>query len=41
VNERPEQFHVIVCGGPVSLHGVVLPSWGASLMQSQPVAHAG
>jgi hypothetical protein len=41
VNERPEQFHVIVCGGPVSLHGVVLPSWGASLMQSQPVVHAG
>jgi hypothetical protein len=41
VNERPDQFVVIVCGGPVSLHAVVLPSWGESMMQSQTVVHAG
>jgi hypothetical protein len=40
VNERPEQFVIIVCGGPVSLHAIMLPSWGESLMQSQSVAHA-
>jgi hypothetical protein len=41
VNERPDQFAIVVCGGPVSLHAVALPSWGESLMQSQLVAHAG
>ena len=40
VNERPDQFVIIVCGGPVSLHAVVLPSWGESLMQSQIVRSA-
>ncbi len=40
INERPEQFVIIVCGGPVSLHAVLLPSWGESLMQSQPVLYA-
>ncbi len=40
LNERPDQFVVIVCGGPVSLHAVLLPSWGESLMQSQAVVHA-
>ncbi len=39
INERPEQFIVVVCGGPVSLHAVALPSWGESLMQSRLVAH--
>lgn len=39
LNERPEQFVVVVCGGPVSLHAVFLPSWGESLMQSRPVLH--
>ncbi|HET6873933.1 MAG TPA: hypothetical protein VFH70_04100 [Acidimicrobiales bacterium] len=40
VNERPDQFVVIVCGGPVSLHAVALPSWGESLMQSRAVRSA-
>jgi hypothetical protein len=40
LNERPEQFVILVCGGPVSLHAVLLPSWGESLMQSQPVSYA-
>ncbi len=41
LNERPDQFVVVVCGGPVSLHAVFLPSWGESLMQSRAVVHAG
>jgi hypothetical protein len=40
LNESPEQMHVIVCGGPVALHGVFLPSWGESLMQTRRVQHA-
>ena len=40
LNESPEQLHVIVCGGPVALHGVFLPSWGESLMQTRRVLHA-
>lgn len=39
LNESPEQLHVVVCGGPVALHGVFLPSWGESLMQSVGVRH--
>jgi hypothetical protein len=39
LNERPEQFVVIVCGGPVSLHAVYLPSWGENELQSVAVAH--
>ena len=41
LNERPEQFVVIVCGGPVSLHAVYLPSWGENELQSEVVAHPG
>jgi hypothetical protein len=40
LNESPEQLHVIVCGGPVALHGVFLPSWGDTLMQTRRVLHA-
>ena len=40
LNESPEQLHVIVCGGPVALHGVFLPSWGESLMQTRRVLRA-
>jgi hypothetical protein len=39
LNERPEQFVIIVCGGPVSLHAICLPSWGETEMQSQAVVH--
>lgn len=39
LNERPEQFVVLVCGGPVSLHGVYLPSWGENELQSRAVVH--
>ena len=39
LNERPEQFVVMVCGGPVSLHAVCLPSWGETEFQSQAVVH--
>jgi hypothetical protein len=34
VNERPEQFQLVVCGGHGGLHAVCLPSWGESGMQS-------
>lgn len=37
LNERPEQFAIIVCGGPVALHAVCLPHWGPTEMQSQLV----
>jgi hypothetical protein len=40
LNARPEQFVVIVCGGQVSLHAILLPSWGESEMQSRAVVHA-
>jgi hypothetical protein len=40
LNERPEQFVILVCGGPVSLHAVYLPSWGENELQSQAVVHA-
>lgn len=40
LNERPEQFVIIVCGGQVSLHAVLLPSWGETEMQSKAVVHA-
>jgi hypothetical protein len=40
LNERPEQFVVIVCGGQVSLHAICLPSWGDTEMQSRAVASA-
>ena len=41
LNERPEQFVVLVCGGPVSLHAVYLPSWGENELQSRAVVHPG
>jgi hypothetical protein len=41
LNERPEQFVILVCGGPVSLHAVYLPSWGENELQSQEVVHSG
>jgi hypothetical protein len=37
LNERPEQFVIIVCGGQVSLHAICLPSWGETEMQSRAV----
>jgi hypothetical protein len=40
LNERPEQFVIIVCGGQVSLHAVLLPSWGETEMQSKAVVNA-
>ena len=40
LNERPDQFVVIVCGGLASLHAVILPSWGDSELQHQKVAWA-
>ncbi len=39
LNERPEQFVVLVAGGPVSLHAVYLPSWGENELQSRAVQH--
>jgi hypothetical protein len=39
LNESPEQLFVIVCGGPVALHAVFLPSWGETVMESQVVHH--
>ncbi|HSS11186.1 MAG TPA: hypothetical protein VLL25_14970, partial [Acidimicrobiales bacterium] len=41
MNARPEQFTIVVCGGQVALHGVCLPSWGESEMQSQLVVTDG
>jgi hypothetical protein len=40
LNEKPSQFLPIVCGGPVALHAVCLPSWGETIMQSVAVVHA-
>ena len=40
LNERPDQFVVIVCGGMASLHATVLSSWGESEIQHQAVAYA-
>jgi hypothetical protein len=34
LNERPDQFVVVVCGGTGSLHAICLPSWGESEIQS-------
>ena len=39
INERPEQFPVVVAGGMGSLHAICLPSWGESLMQSRPAVY--
>jgi hypothetical protein len=35
--ERPDQFVIVVCGGKGSLHGICLPSWGESHLQSRAV----
>ena len=35
LNERPEQFVIIVCGGLGNLHAICLPSWGESQIQSK------
>jgi hypothetical protein len=35
LNERPDQFVVVVCGGLGNLHAICLPSWGESNMQSR------
>ena len=40
LNERPDQFVVIVCGGLASLHSVILPSWGDSELQHHALAWA-
>jgi hypothetical protein len=37
LNERPEQFVFVVCGGLGNLHAICLPSWGESRIQSQEV----
>jgi hypothetical protein len=34
---NPEQYQIVVCGGRGSLHGIALPSWGESQMQSVAV----
>lgn len=41
VNERPDQFELVVCGGHGGLHAVCLPSWGESDMQSVAAVRAG
>jgi len=35
INERPDQFVVVVCGGQGGLHAICLPSWGESRVQSK------
>jgi hypothetical protein len=35
INERPDQFVIVVCGGQGSLHAICLPSWGESHVQSK------
>ena len=40
VNERPEQFVFVVCGGLGNLHAICLPSWGESKIQSQAIVRA-
>lgn len=37
LNERPDQFVVMVCGGLGNLHTIALPSWGESEISSQAV----
>jgi hypothetical protein len=37
LNERPDQFVIIVCGGLGNLHTICLPSWGESHIQSKAV----
>jgi hypothetical protein len=37
LNERPDQFVFVVCGGLGNLHAICLPSWGESRVQSQAV----
>lgn len=37
LNESPDQISVVVCGGPVALHGVFMPSWGETLLESEVV----
>jgi hypothetical protein len=37
INERPEQFVIMVCGGLGNLHAICLPSWGESQIQSKAV----
>jgi hypothetical protein len=36
---RPEQFVVIVCGGPVGLHATYMPTWGLTEFVSSPAVH--
>ena len=40
LNERPDQFVVMVCGGQASLHAVALPSWGDSELAHHKIAWA-
>jgi hypothetical protein len=40
LNDRPDQFVVIVCGGLASLHATILPSWGESELQHRAVVYA-
>src|SRR3954468_7411669 len=39
INERPEQFVVVVAGGMGNLHAICLPSWGESLIQSSAAVY--
>ena len=40
LNERPDQFVIIVCGGLGNLHTICLPSWGESQIQSKAVVRS-
>ena len=39
INERPEQFVIVVAGGMGNLHAICLPSWGESLIQSSAAVY--
>jgi hypothetical protein len=40
LNERSDQFVIVVCGGLGNLHAICLPSWGESQMQSKAAVRA-
>jgi hypothetical protein len=40
INERSDQFVIMVCGGMGNLHAICLPSWGESQMQSKAAVRA-
>ena len=39
LNERPDQYVTVVCGGLGNLHAICLPSWGDSELAHHPVVH--